>query len=192
MSGSVVTAGGLVFTGRSDGRLTALDKANGDRLWEFQTDAGVNTTVTIFEHNSRQHVAVLAGGTMYARNRHGDSLWMFSLDGSLDPEPRAAEQVNASAPAPEVLVIEGPPDTANGRKLYRQNCVPCHGDEGRGGQDGGGPSLDQAVADYTGIIRTLWTGRNEMPTYRYSLSKEQIRDISRYITEDLFSITTRE
>ena len=192
MSGSVVTAGGLVFTGRSDGRLTALDKANGDRLWEFQTDAGVNTTVTVFEHEGRQHVAVLAGGTMYARNRHGDSLWMFSLDGSLDPEPRAAEQVNESEPGLEVLVIEGAPDRATGRRLYQQNCVACHGDEGRGGQDGGGPSLDQAVADYTGIIRTLWTGRNEMPTYRYSLSKEQIRDISRYITEDLFSIPTRE
>src|SRR5690606_21900069 len=50
-SGSVVTAGGLLFVGRNDGRLTALDKTNGSLLWEFMTDAGVNTTVTTFEHD---------------------------------------------------------------------------------------------------------------------------------------------
>ena len=34
-SGSMTTAGGLVFVGRSDGRLTALDSSSGKRLWEF-------------------------------------------------------------------------------------------------------------------------------------------------------------
>ncbi|MGZ3272547.1 MAG: hypothetical protein ACXU82_04435 [Caulobacteraceae bacterium] len=36
-SGSVVTKGGLLFTGRADGRLTALDKATGEKLWAFMT-----------------------------------------------------------------------------------------------------------------------------------------------------------
>jgi glucose dehydrogenase len=48
-SGSIVTGGGLLFVGRADGRLTALDKRNGAKLWEFMTDAGVNTTATTFE-----------------------------------------------------------------------------------------------------------------------------------------------
>lgn len=34
-SGMTVTAGGLVFVGRNDGRLTALDSSNGEKLWEF-------------------------------------------------------------------------------------------------------------------------------------------------------------
>jgi quinohemoprotein ethanol dehydrogenase len=34
-SGSVATRGGLVFVGRNDGRLTALDKRTA-RLWEFR------------------------------------------------------------------------------------------------------------------------------------------------------------
>ena len=33
-SGSVVTAAGLLFVGRNDGRLTALDSRNGKLLWE--------------------------------------------------------------------------------------------------------------------------------------------------------------
>ena len=41
-SGSLATAGGLVFVGRNDGRLTALDSDTGSQLWEFQTGAGMN------------------------------------------------------------------------------------------------------------------------------------------------------
>ena len=187
LSGSVVTAGGLVFTGRNDGRLTALDKATGDLLWQFQTDAGVNTTVTTFERQGRQHVAVLAGGAMYAGNRHGDSVWMFRLDGKLEPLTEAEAAAEETAAALDVLVIEGAPDKDNGARLYRQNCAACHGDEGLGGQDGSGPTLAPATADGAGIIRTVWLGRNLMPTFRYSLNKEQIRDISHYLTEVLFA-----
>ena len=62
-SGSLTTAGGLVFVGRNDGRLTALDKTNGKRLWEFQTDGGVNAPASTFEYKGKQYVVVLAGGT---------------------------------------------------------------------------------------------------------------------------------
>ena len=84
-SGSVVTGGGLVFVGRNDGRLTALDKANGELLWEFMTDAGVNTTVTTFEHKGKQYVVVHAAGGVFAGTKRGDGIWMFSLDGKFRP-----------------------------------------------------------------------------------------------------------
>ncbi len=45
-SGSLVTAGGLVFPGRNDGRVTALDGADGTRLWQFQTEALMNSGVS--------------------------------------------------------------------------------------------------------------------------------------------------
>ena len=35
-------------------------------LWEFQTDAGVNTTVTTFDWNGDQRVVVHAGGGVFA------------------------------------------------------------------------------------------------------------------------------
>ena len=89
-SGSVVTAGGLLFVGRNDGRLTALDKANGKLLWEFMTDAGVNTTVTTFERNGDQRVVVHAGGGVFAGATRGDGIWMFSLQGTMKSLPVAA------------------------------------------------------------------------------------------------------
>ena len=84
-SGSVATAGGLVFVGRSDGRLTALDSKNGAQLWAFQTGAGVNAPASIFEHRGEQHVIVYSAGNQFAGSPRGDSLWLFSLKGQLGP-----------------------------------------------------------------------------------------------------------
>jgi len=83
-SGTTVTAGGLVFVGRSDGRLTAHDTNTGELLWEFQTGAGMNAPVSVFEHNGRQYVAAYAAGNIFARSAKGDNVWLFALDGQLD------------------------------------------------------------------------------------------------------------
>ncbi len=83
-SGLVATAGDLLFAGRNDGRLTALDARDGTKLWEFMTDAGVNAPATVFEHNGKQHVAVYSAGNRLARSDRGDSVWLFALpDGSV-------------------------------------------------------------------------------------------------------------
>jgi alcohol dehydrogenase (cytochrome c) len=86
-SGSVVTAGGLVFVGRSDGRLTALHSSSGQKLWEFQTGAGMNAPASVFEHGGKQYVAAYSAGSVFARSVKGDSVWLFALDGKLAPVP---------------------------------------------------------------------------------------------------------
>ena len=93
LSGSVTTAGGLVFVGRNDGRLTALDSATGAKRWEFQTGAGVNAPASVFEHGGRQYVAVYSGGHVQGGAR-GDSVWLFSLSGTLDEVAEAATTVD--------------------------------------------------------------------------------------------------
>jgi len=99
-SGSVTTAGGLVFVGRSDGRLTALNSSNGRRLWEFQTGAGVNAPASVFEYEGEQYVAVYSGGSLFAGAPRGDSVFLFSLKGTIAPVPPAGSVVPA-APAGE-------------------------------------------------------------------------------------------
>ncbi len=89
-SGAVATAGGLVFTGRSDGRLTALDSANGQKLWEFQTGAGVNAPSSIFEYAGQEYIAAYSGGSSFAGSTRGDSVFVFSLQGTIQPESRRA------------------------------------------------------------------------------------------------------
>jgi alcohol dehydrogenase (cytochrome c) len=86
-SGVTATAGGLVFVGRNDGRLTALDSSDGRKLWEFQTGAGMNAPVSVFAHNGKQYVVAYSAGNMFAGSARGDSVWLFALDGTLDPVP---------------------------------------------------------------------------------------------------------
>src|SRR6185437_4890065 len=108
-SGSIVTGGGLVFVGRNDGRLTALDKTNGRKLWEFQTDGGVNAPASTFEYKGKQYIVVLAGGTALAGSKRNDGLWLFSLDGTMSSLPRGSADPAGQFPRPG-----GPPGGAPG------------------------------------------------------------------------------
>src|SRR5580658_282455 len=90
-SGSTATGGDLVFTGRNDGRFVALDSRNGDVLWEYQTGAGVNATASVFAYKGHEKVVIYSAGNMFGGTPAGDSVFMFSLAGTLGPQdPPAA------------------------------------------------------------------------------------------------------
>jgi len=188
-SGSINTAGGLVFVGRSDGRFTALDKRNGQKVWEFLTDAGVNATPSTFLHKGRQYIAVLSAGTLFGAGKKGDSVWLFSLAGKIEsipinsPPPRIPG--SAAAPEPDLSMPAGEPSLANGRDLYQRFCVACHGAEGLGGH-GGGVALTEASRDMNVIYTTATNGKNtSMPPFRGALKPGEIRDIAGYISREL-------
>jgi len=175
-SGVAVTAGGLVFVGRNDGRLTALDTSNGKRLWEFQTGAGMNSPVSVFQHNGRQYVVAYSAGNMLQGTARGDSLWLFALDGPLGPaEPaRSATPFQAAA---------GEANLDNGKATYDRACSTCHGPQGEGGHDGA-PAL-RAMSNDLLVMQTISEGRREMPSFSTLLTAEQIRDVASYVTRRL-------
>jgi len=190
-SGSIVTAGGLLFVGRSDGRLTALDSYTGAKLWEFTTDAGVNTTASTFEFHGKQYVVVQAGGGVFANGARGDGIWMFSLDGkipSLTPATaRAGGRMGAfgrpGAGPPPLPAITRPANVDDGARIYRAACVPCHGESGRGGE-GGGPSLVTGL-DRATIFAVASTGRHNMPAFASSYSGDELNDVASFVAEVL-------
>ena len=92
-SGVLATAGGLLFTGQGDGRLMALDSSDGSVLWEFQTGAGMNAPVSAFEHNGEQHIIAYSAGNLFAGTPRGDSLWLFSLSGTMDEARPAGSEL---------------------------------------------------------------------------------------------------
>jgi mono/diheme cytochrome c family protein len=83
-AGAVTTAGGLVFVGHNDGNLVAYDVETGKELWHFQTGAGANTTVTPFEDEGEEKIAIYAGGNSLAATAHGENFWVFSLKGTVE------------------------------------------------------------------------------------------------------------
>jgi quinohemoprotein ethanol dehydrogenase len=187
-SGSLATAGGLVFVGRSDGRLTALDSRNGDRLWQFQTDSGVNAPASTFEYQGQQYVVVLSAGTLFAAgSKKGDSVWLFSTNGTLESFPITVGKPNALLYGGHETPIDfapGDPDIPNGKKIFHTYCTACHGDTGLGSH--GGANLMNASKDAKFVITTATTGRGDMPSFKGVLTPEQLRDVAGYITTDLF------
>jgi PQQ-dependent dehydrogenase (methanol/ethanol family) len=60
-SGVLATAGNVVFYGTLEGYLKAADATTGKELFKFKTPSGIIGNVTTYEHNGKQHVAVLSG-----------------------------------------------------------------------------------------------------------------------------------
>ncbi len=187
-SGTLATGGGLLFVGRTDGRLTALDSASGKQLWEFQTGAGMHAPASTFEYKGKQYVLAFSAGSALLGSARGDSLWLFALDGTLPPvqagSPISRQAAVAAPPAAATeRSVRLQPDVAAGRQLYGQACEVCHGADGAGGH-GGGASL-VALKDLAATIQTVTTGRNNMPPFSASFTPDQIRDVSAYVVGTL-------
>ncbi len=88
-SGTLATAGDVVFTGTMEGEFLAFNAKNGEKLWSFQTGSGIVSQPITWEHGGRQYVTVASGiGTVYlyfagderlATIPPGGSLWTFAL-----------------------------------------------------------------------------------------------------------------
>jgi quinohemoprotein ethanol dehydrogenase len=176
-SGSVATAGGVVFVGRNDGRLTALESSTGKHLWEFQTGAGVNAPASVFDYEGEEYVVAYSAGNLFAGAPRGDSVWLFSLKGTM-------EQVAPAFTTPSGVMNgpAAPAELANGQKVFGQICSGCHGPSGEGGH--GGPSLKNS-RDLAKIVQIVQQGGGQMPSLGSSLTAKDIRDVSAYVREKL-------
>jgi alcohol dehydrogenase (cytochrome c) len=203
-SGTLATGGGLLFVGRNDGRLTALDSRTGRQLWEFQTGAGMHAPMSTFARDGRQYVLAYSSGNALIGSPRGDSVWLFGLDGTLPPveagtpvsrlapaipTTTAAPAGNAAPVAAAARAAEparnaaNGADIENGRRVFTETCVICHGEDGRGGHGGGAP-LDQAN-DLATVVGVVSGGRNAMPPLATLLSEEQIRDVAAYVVAEI-------
>ena len=88
-AGTLVTAGGLVFTGELTGEFIAVDVDTGRIVWQFQTPSGIIGQPVTWEYKGKQYVTVTSGigGVYYERTpdpnlvhvAKGGSLWTFKL-----------------------------------------------------------------------------------------------------------------
>ena len=61
----IATAGGLVFTGDSQGNFIALDAESGRDLWHVPLGAGIRTTAISYAVDGRQFVTITAGDAIF-------------------------------------------------------------------------------------------------------------------------------
>lgn len=79
----------------------------------------------------------------------------------------------------------------SGSEIYAANCAECHGAKGEGAKKGipftSGHALDHSEADF---IKTVTSGKakgkkKEMPAFRDKLTTEQIREVVRFVREEI-------
>ena len=180
-SGLLATGGSLLFVGRADGRLTALDSTTGQQLWEFQTGAGMHAPVSTFEHKGKQYVLAYSAGSALLGSPRGDSVWLFGLDGTLPPAQLGSPVSRFAAAADTRAIADA--NLVRGKELYTQACVVCHGEDGKGGHGVGAPLT--GVKDVALAMQTIAAGRNSMPGFSASYTADQIRDVSAYVVQML-------
>jgi alcohol dehydrogenase (cytochrome c) len=89
-SGTLVTAGGLVFLGLTDGTVAAFDDTTLDELWKINVGSGFSAPPMTFAVNGRQYMAIVSGPSPQARlknvntpelrdQRHATVLYVFAL-----------------------------------------------------------------------------------------------------------------
>jgi alcohol dehydrogenase (cytochrome c) len=68
-SGTLATAGGLIFLGLLDGTVAAFDDTTLDELWKINLGSGFAAPPMSFEVNGRQYVAIASGPSVAAKGK---------------------------------------------------------------------------------------------------------------------------
>lgn len=179
-SGILTTKGGLVFAGHNDGRLIAFDAKTGEQVWEFKADAGVNAAPVSYEVDGKQYISVLVAGNSLAGSKHGDTLWTFSLDGTIES---GADVSNLGKKTDTSSEDSTTASADEGKKVYETNCMACHGNAGTDGHNGPDLQVSQVAKDPDKVMNQVKKGGSVMPAFGDILTDKQIKDVAAYITE---------
>jgi cytochrome c oxidase cbb3-type subunit 3 len=115
---------------------------------------------------------------------HEGNMPAFGRDGMLK-----ANEISAAADfvrSLSALPVEKDADLALGKKVFADNCVTCHGPEGKGNRELGAPNLTDKIwlygSDKATIVQGLQNGRGgTMPAWQGRLSEPTIKALTVYV-----------
>jgi alcohol dehydrogenase (cytochrome c) len=201
-AGTMVTAGGLVFTGELTGEFIAVDSDAGQILWKFQTPSGIIGQPVTWEHDGKQYVTVASGtGGSYmlripdpnlAHVPQGGTLWTFALSDAAAQRGAADNGATAqnSAAAEVAATQRGAADNgaaaqdgaaAEGARVYDNYCADCHGVDL---QANPGVAFDLRrlrANEHERFVNSVLHGKNRMPAWQDKLTAAEIEDLWAYI-----------
>ena len=115
---------------------------------------------------------------------HESQMLAFGRDGVLKPDQimQVANYVRALSGLPTRPGY----DAAAGTKIFADNCVACHGDNGKGNQEFGAPNLTDQIwlygSDEATIIETITNGRaGVMPAWEGRLDPVTIKAMAVFV-----------
>lgn len=192
--GLLSTSGNLLFQGDLDGAFRAYNATNGEELWNYPTQGGIMAAPMTYELDGEQYVAVAQGwggesGLPFGvisgpKNMFNISrLMVFKLDGNGElPVIPSKEEVLADVDLPH----GSPESVAEGKTLYGQYCVYCHG--GNAVSAGLIPDLRYGLANtyaaWEAIVHKGGLGANGMPGWEGFMTLEETMAIRDYVRHE--------
>jgi mono/diheme cytochrome c family protein len=181
-SGTMSTAGNLVFQGTGQRNFTAFRADNGDKLWTADAQGGITAGSISYEVDGKQYVAVVAGvGGGGFGSASSARLQVYTLGGKA-ALPTAAPPAQAVLSPPANFGSDA--QLARGEQLYTQNCTICH-EGGRG--MGGFPDLRySAMLQGAELFKAIVIGgalsENGMVSFSKVLKDEDAEAIRAHLT----------
>ena len=88
-------------------------------------------------------------------------------------KPSMAEVVTDTAAANYDILVHG-------KAIYINNCMRCHGEDGKAGINGA-TDLTGSLCENRGLIGIIKHGRNLMPAYKEQLTEQEILAVAEYV-----------
>jgi PQQ-dependent dehydrogenase (methanol/ethanol family) len=175
-SGTMTTAGNLVFQGTAPHNFTAFRADTGEKLWSADSGTGISPGSVTYEINGVQYIAVVAGGAGTSGNR----LLVYKLGGNVALPPVQPLTLPVLNPPAE---FGTPEQLALGKEKYTQNCTICH--EGVR-MAGGFPDLRYSalLLSAEGFKAVVYDGvltENGMLSFKKALSQQDVEAIRAHL-----------
>ncbi|HXS35994.1 MAG TPA: cytochrome c [Flavipsychrobacter sp.] len=101
-------------------------------------------------------------------------LWVAILACSNNTEPSSShEETNQTQSSSPVV-------KNSGEILFEAKCSSCHGVDGSAGI-GNAANLQTSKMDSATVERTIFNGKNGMPSFRNTLSETEIKQLASYV-----------
>ena len=182
VAGITPTAGGITFAGDLAGNFLAFNSKTGDLVHKTKAGGAMAGGVVTYEVAGRQYVAFAAGNI--SRNAFGDLGLPSVVIMALNPSG-AAQKLDVTGSAAAASGPAGAPNLANGRKLYGQICMSCHGPDGNMIADHKLQNL-RPRKDMAATIAYIKEPKAPMPKLFPDLINEQsVIDVANYLHEEL-------
>jgi quinohemoprotein ethanol dehydrogenase len=186
-SGTMATAGNLVFQGTEPHNFTAFRADNGEKVWSVDSQAQVVGGSVSYAVDGVQYVAVVAAGA----GGFGGSYWqpnyarllVYRLDGKAVLPPKAPYTPPVLNPPPE---FGNDALRAHGEAEYNSHCASCHGTSDLARVSSLFPDLRYAGAlwspeAFKAIVIDGGLQANGMVSFREALTTQDAEAIRAYV-----------
>lgn len=100
-------------------------------------------------------------------------LGAFLLEGCL-PEPSSQQNQNTASSS-----TSGSTAAADGKTVFKQHCITCHGANGQMGLNGA-KNLKESILPMADRINLIKQGKGVMPAFAAQLSEKKIKAVAEY------------